>query len=368
MIKIYFSICFSILLIRVHAQQVVKQNVQLKNNLSGTSALFKTNIPNSVNALTCDTLTTITRKDTLTLYSVTSSSAALNGGYVTGNNHYGDSAIATFIPVDTSLMPSGTQISGVKAVFYNYGGMGTKGSQTITLNIFTGDTLHGPTTTTTSITTGTVVTTTTVIAAPIGTATASLAAISSITRVSNAVDSAVIPVLPSNYQIPYVFSFASPITIPDTGFFISLTLPTTAGDTVVLLCTRNDSSKTNYAWDYGIHGWRAYSNSNDWRLYTSLTLFPIVCSQPAGINQATSISNQVTIYPNPANKTLNVQCSMFNGATEVEITDVLGNTIIQHSTLNTQHFTLDVSGLLPGVYFIGISSQNNKATQKLIIR
>ncbi len=361
-IKIYFSICFSILFIGVSAQQVGKQNFQLKNTLNNPPS-YRANNHNSINSLTCDTITTMTRKDTLTLYSVISSSAALSGGYVTGNNHYGDSAIATYIPIDTSLMPSGTQISGVKAVFYRYGTMGTKGTQTITLNIFTGDTIHGPTTTTAVVGTNTVVS----IAPPIGTATASLAAISAIAPVINAVDSAVIPLLSANYQIPYLFSFASPITVPDTGFFISLTLPTTAGDTVVLLCSRNDSSHVNYAWDFGINGWRAYSNSNDWTLYTSLTLFPVICYQPAGIEQITSSNQQVTIYPNPAKNILTIEGLLRNENTTLQITDMFGAI---YSTFKTQHsrYTLNLVDLDVGVYFITITnSKYNPITKKLII-
>ena len=347
--------------------QQTKKEVRI-NNLLHTNSALKTRKPNAVNATTCDTLTTITRKDTLALYSVTSTSAALNGGYVTGNNHYGDSAIATFIPKDTVIASGSAQIIGVKAVFYQYGTMGTKGTQTITLNIFAGDTLHGPTTTTTSITTGTVVTTATITAPPIATATASLAAISAVAPVSNAVDSAVIPILSSNYQIPYIFSFASPVTVPDTGFFISLTLPTTAGDTTALLCTRNNASKTNYAWDYGIHGWRAYSNATDWGLYTSLTLFPIVCYQPAGIDELRVQNLEFRIWPNPTSSILNVECRIQNEKAEVQIMDVLGNVLIHKSEIVNQKCTLDVSGLPAGVYFITITNSNNtRLTKKLVI-
>jgi len=354
------------MLMVVNAQQIGKQNLLLKNNLSNPAS-YKTNNHNSVNALTCDTLTTITRKDTLTLYTITSTVTANNGGYVTGNNHYGDSAMATFIPVDTSLIPIGAQITGVVAVFYRYNNLGTNGTQTISVNIYTGDTINGPTTTTTTIGTGTATTTATVIAAPIATATASLAAISAIIPVSNAVDSAVIPILSSNYQVPYLFSFATPIIAPDSGFFISLTLPTIIGDTVVLLCTRNDSSNANYAWDYGVNGWRAYSNSNDWTLYTSLTLFPVICYQPARIEQVTGINNQVAVYPNPAKDILNVDCLISNEITEITLIDLLGNTIY-HSTPNTQHTIINVADLNAGVYFITIAdSKHNLITKKLII-
>jgi type IX secretion system substrate protein len=367
--KIYFSIYFSILFISVSAQQIGKQNLVLKNPLSNTTS-YRTNNHNSVNALTCDTLTTITRKDTLTLYTITSTVTANNGGYVTGNNNYGDSAMATFIPADTLLIPSGAQITGVIAVFYRYNNLGTNGTQTISVNIYTGDTIYGPTITTTTVMTGTVVTTTTVIAAPIGTATASLAAISAITPVSNAVDSAVIPILSSNYQIPYLFGFASPITVPDTGFFISLTLPTTVGDTVVLLCTRNDSSNVNYAWDYGVNGWRAFSNSNDWTLYTSLTLFPVICYQPVGI-KSNVLETNIVCFPNPDNGEFNLAVALPEATNlTVSIISTLGETVFTKTESNISNVVLryDLSSFGKGVYFLTITdSKNNKIIKKLVV-
>jgi len=358
--KIYLSTCLSILFIGVHAQQIEKHNLILKNTLVN-SAPFKTNNHNSINSLTCDTVTTITVKDTLTLYSIVSTSVVTNGGYVTGNNGYGDSAIATFIP--HTLIPSDAQISGVIVVFYRYGSLGTKGTQAITLNVFAGDTIHGPTTNTIITGTNTVITT----APPIGTATASLATISAITPTNNAIPHAVAPTLSSNYEIPYMFSFASPITVPDTGFFISLTLPTNTGDTVVLLCTRNDSSKTNYAWDFGVHGWRAYSNSNDWNLHASLTLFPVICYQPVAINEFNIQNEEFRVYPNPAKNILNIEGLIANERTDIVITDILGNTLKQFKIQNSK-FRTNVADLNAGVYFIMIAdNKNNRISKKLII-
>lgn len=362
MFKIYFSICFSILFIPVNAQQIGKQNFVLKNNLGNTYS-YRTNNHNSVNTLACDTITTLTMEDTLTLYAVTSTVTTLNGGYVTGNNHYGDSALATFIPIDTSIIPVGAQMTGVIAVFYRYNNLGTNGTQTLNLAVFTGDTIHGPTTITTTTGTVTVVYT----APPIATATASLATISAITPTNNAVPNAAAPAPPSDYEIPYLFNFASPVTIPDSGFFISLQLPTTVGDTVVLLCSRNDSSHVNYAWDFGANGWRAFSNSNDWGLQTSLTLFPVICYSPVGIEQFEIENPEFKLYPNPTKDILNIEYLMAHEKTILIITDVLGN-IIKQTAFSIQHSTLNISELNAGVYFVTVTDdKNNKTTKKLVI-
>lgn len=362
MIRIYFSICFSILFISLHAQQVGKHNFQLKNNLTNTAS-YRVNKPNAINSLTCDTITTLTTKDTLTLYTITSTITANNGGYVTGNNGYGDSAIATFIPIDTSVITPGAQMTGVIAVFYRYGTLGTKGTQTINLAVFTGDTIHGPTTTTATTGSVTIIYT----APPIATATASLAAISAITPTNNTVPNAYPPPLPSDYEVPYLFNFASPVTIPDSGFFISLQLPTTAGDTVVLLCSRNDSSHVNYAWDFGVHGCRAYSNSNDWGLQTSLTLFPVICYSPASIEQFGTQNESFRIYPNPANTTLQITFTDTLENKNIEIYNMLGDCVLRQNA-TSPNCQINIAHLAAGVYFITSNIKNQRATKKLIVK
>lgn len=363
---IYFSICLSLLLTGINAQQAEKHKLTLKNNLLENPSLFRTNKLNSVNALSCDTISTLTTKDTLTLYSIVSTSSVTNGGYVTGNNGYADSALATFIPKDTLISNGAGQITGVMAVFYKYGTMGTKGSQVITVHVFAGDTLHGPATTTTIAGTNTVVAT----APPIGTATASLSTISATTPTNNAVPLAVAPVLSSNYEVPCLFSFPSPVIAPDSGFFISLTLPTIVGDTAVLLCTRNDASKNNYAWSFGVHGWQAFSNSNNWALYTSLTLFPVICYQPAGIKQ-NILETNIAYFPNPNKGEFSFAIALPKATNlSISITNSIGQKVFNQTENNISHSVIhyDVSFLEKGIYFVTLTdSENNRVTKKMIL-
>ena len=59
---------------------------------------------------------------------------------------------------------------------------------------------------------------------------------------------------------------------------------------------------------------------------------------------------------------------MANDKTEIQVVDVLGKTVMQHSAFKTQHYTLDVSSLNSGVYFITLTgSMGLPVTKKLII-
>lgn len=71
------------------------------------------------------------------------------------------------------------------------------------------------------------------------------------------------------------------------------------------------------------------------------------------------------IYPNPANRMLNVELEILNGDTKIQITNTLGQTLlneavfVQHSTFSIQHFPA-------GIYFISIETKKGTSISKLI--
>jgi type IX secretion system substrate protein/GEVED domain-containing protein len=90
-------------------------------------------------------------------------------------------------------------------------------------------------------------------------------------------------------------------------------------------------------------------------------------SSYAGINQVKGVTNQVTIYPNPTNESLTLFLSKEDGMANVNVYDITGRLVIQPTTLNAQHPTIDVSSLNDGVYFIEITTHKGSCTQKFIV-
>lgn len=86
-----------------------------------------------------------------------------------------------------------------------------------------------------------------------------------------------------------------------------------------------------------------------------------------GIKQISGNNNQINIYPNPTWGLLNVEGLMLNTTTEIEITDLLGNTLIQHSASSTQHYILDISAMQKGIYFVTLTSGTETSTKKIIL-
>jgi hypothetical protein len=72
--------------------------------------------------------------------------------------------------------------------------------------------------------------------------------------------------------------------------------------------------------------------------------------------------NNVTVFPNPASTELTTEHA--NGA-EVLVYDVVGREMLK-TKISSERETMDVSGLLSGVYVVQISKDGEKRTIKLL--
>jgi sugar lactone lactonase YvrE len=78
------------------------------------------------------------------------------------------------------------------------------------------------------------------------------------------------------------------------------------------------------------------------------------------INQYTE-SNNINVYPNPANTIINIKLRIQDESTSLYLTDILGNTVKQYLISNLE-FSIDVADLSSGVYFI----KTTQGTKKFI--
>jgi hypothetical protein len=76
----------------------------------------------------------------------------------------------------------------------------------------------------------------------------------------------------------------------------------------------------------------------------------------------------VRLYPNPSKDVLNVECSMADETAEIEITDMLGQIIIQHIPFNTKHTTIDCSEFNAGIYLVRVfGNTTSQSTIRLVV-
>jgi hypothetical protein len=92
-----------------------------------------------------------------------------------------------------------------------------------------------------------------------------------------------------------------------------------------------------------------------------------------GLENETIDASDVTVYPNPAAETANVQMSL-NGDENVVIVirDLAGKTIqtinAGQLTVGAHNITMNLEGMAQGMYTVTISAGTSTITQKLIVK
>lgn len=89
---------------------------------------------------------------------------------------------------------------------------------------------------------------------------------------------------------------------------------------------------------------------------------------PVGIEETSNKSDEILIYPNPANGEFSVQGSEFN-LESAEIYDMYGKLLFHHrQTTNNKQQTFNVSGLPSGIYFVQLKSDQKISTHKISVQ
>lgn len=79
-----------------------------------------------------------------------------------------------------------------------------------------------------------------------------------------------------------------------------------------------------------------------------------------------NVSTPFTMFPNPSNGSVTLNLNYSNSL--VEVVDVLGNTVSTPRYSNAGQVQLNMNDAAEGIYFVRVTSGNEKSVQKLIIR
>ena len=220
-------------------------------------------------------------------------------------------------------------------------------------------------------------------------------------------DSLALPNPTATYQIAFTGDAADGygIVLDDITIAAAVIITEPCEAPTGLTATNVENHTISIAWDAntGVNSWNIrYRDANgDWTIQTSstnshtitglegLTTYVIQVQANCGDNGLSEWSNSITVqttnvgiedhllnsislYPNPANDVVNVQCTMNNVQLEsVEVIDVYGKvvrTVVganNHSPMSTR---INVSGLANGMYFVRVTTDEGVATKPFVVK
>jgi hypothetical protein len=165
------------------------------------------------------------------------------------------------------------------------------------------------------------------------------------------------------------------------------TTPTAAGTMTlagnVATFTNTSTGATSYSWDFGdftnssaTAPAHAYAVNGTYTVIltaingncTDTTIFLVDVT--VGLNEVATSSN-LTIFPNPANETVNVSFEQnTNDLIQIELIDATGRVIAQNQSIEigTNNVSFDVTNLSSGFYTVRLTNANGTENQKLMIQ
>ncbi len=273
---------------------------------------------------TCDTLN-YPLAGSATIY------GSSNGGYVSGNNGYGDLSKANYFAQPTGY----DEINSAYFWFYVATDAGTTTNVNFKVWADNGGTV------------GSVLATKAV-------------ALSDIVADVN-----------SGYMTQVTFDTPVPIT---GAFYVGVELPQASGDTLALVSNTDGDTSPGTAWEQWDTGaWYAFSDASAWGMNMALGIFPVVC--PNGTGNAI-IDNQtgeyLGVFPNPNNGRFNVTY-ISNEVKDftVNVVTIDGRTVYSESfskNLPLFRHDFDFSQFAKGIYSLQVVSDNGTSNYKLVIQ
>lgn len=269
----------------------------------------------------CDTLQNFQATDTLVLFDDP------DGGYVSGQNSYGDIAKAE---IYTGIGSGGT----VGSVLILFGAASAaNATDTFTVNIWDGS----------------------------GGSPGNILASTNYTY-QMAEDDV------SSLSISVV-NFPGPANVGST-FFAGVAFDYAAGDTIAIVNSNDLSVVPATAWELFADGvtWVPYDDADSWGLTVSNVIIPVVCGTTGFSNVA--FDNKFAVYPTIASDRLNLLMAPAEDNVTIRLTDLSGGIVLSasYNTRSNHTGTIDVSQLASGTYFVSMSAGKHISTKKIIIQ
>lgn len=195
------------------------------------------------------------------------------------------------------------------------------------------------------------------------------AELGSVTITLSTVDTVAANTMIAEMAVGYNISanFATAVAVPANGsFWAGIVLPTVAGDTIALV-TNTDGDFPDAATHTGeFQSGGTFFSFNDgtnatWGLDIAMAIFPVV-NFVAGVDEN---SMSASVYPNPAADVLNIKLT--ENATSVSILGMDGK-VISTESVNSNLVAVNVSNLVSGVYFYEVVAENGTVIRNTFVK
>ena len=259
---------------------------------------------------------------------------AQGGGWVSGNNNYGDLAKGMRLNNQNGLMNGG---SITNVLLWAPVNIDNGGSFTVKIHEFSSTTSLG-------------------------------AVLGSVTIPLSQVDTT----LATGYslvgsQLLYNVNatFSMPVAIPASkDVLVMVYLPTTAGDSIALIS--NTSGDWANAATHTFEVWNTntvHDFASAWQggVNVALAIFPVV-NFVVGVDENTFTAS---VYPNPASDVLNINVNA--NATSVSVIGMDGK-VISTEAVNSNSIEVNVSDLVSGVYFYEVVAENGTVVRNTFVK
>lgn len=177
--------------------------------------------------------------------------------------------------------------------------------------------------------------------------------------------------------IPVAFGFASPVTITTEKFYVSVDFAGlyATGDTLALLnvedgCADTDTSSAWERWEDN----RLISLAESWPYRTDLAIFPSVLANGVAVQQtATKNDFAASCYPVPAKGNMTVCFTgQEHGTAVVMLKDITGKVISRQAALTEKgeayRIPFEVSNVDHGIYFIEVVAGDRSSVIRTTIQ
>ena len=160
-------------------------------------------------------------------------------------------------------------------------------------------------------------------------------------------------------------NFTSAIAIPANGeFWAGVVLPTTAGDTLALVTNTDGDfadATTHTGEFWSDNTFHTFGDANNWGVLIAIAAFPVVNFQ-AALSENELIAS---VYPNPASDVLNINLKA--NATSVSIISMDGK-VVSTQNVSSNTVAVDLSNVLAGAYIYEIVAENGTVIRNTFVK